>query len=171
MKLYTKKAISNDMAERQAHNGCTHHDCKNTKKNETNNKNEKIMKKTDIPQPKSNQATEDRIRKAGLFERIWMALQRAFHKVFPPLFYIALDMTLPLNSLEQQLDSIRRLKRTGGRVRVLCWRYDTEPFPQLPCNDCPKRPEYLTERIRRQEVVQETLYELFASVPPTHPCI
>lgn len=28
------------------------------------------MKKTDTPQPGSNQATEDRIRKAGLFGRI-----------------------------------------------------------------------------------------------------
>ena len=31
VKSYTKKAISGDMAERQAHNGCTHHGGKNTK--------------------------------------------------------------------------------------------------------------------------------------------
>ena len=29
-KSYMKKAISIDMAERQAHKGCTHHDCKDT---------------------------------------------------------------------------------------------------------------------------------------------
>ncbi len=54
------------------------------------------MKRTDKPQPRSSQAKEDRIRKVGLFWRIKTALQQAFHKVFPPTFYIALDMTLPL---------------------------------------------------------------------------
>ena len=119
------------------------------------------MKKTDTPQSGTDQAAEARIQHAGIFGRIMSALRRAFHKAFPPLFYIALDTTLPLNDLQSQLDSIRRLKRTGCQVQVLYWRHDTEPFPQLPCNDCPKRPEYLTERIHRQEVVREILDELF----------
>ena len=32
------------------------------------------MKKTDKPQPKSSRSKEERIRKAGLFGRIWTAL-------------------------------------------------------------------------------------------------
>ena len=111
------------------------------------------MKKTDRPQQESNQAAEARIRRAGLSARIKAALQQAFYKVFPPLYCVSLDTTLSLNDLQSELDSIRRLKRKGARVRVLYWRHDTELFRQLPCNDCPKRPEYLTERIRRQEVV------------------
>ena len=119
------------------------------------------MKKTGSPQQESGQAAEARIRRAGLFAHIKAALQAAFYKVFPPLYCISLDTTLSPNDLQSELDSIRQLKRTGARVRVIYWRHDTELFRQFPCNDCPKRPEYLTERIRRQEVVREILGELF----------
>ena len=132
-------------------------------------KNDDFMRKTDTPQPESGQESIRRIQKAGPSARIASALRWAFYKVFPPLFYIALDTTLPLDDLQSQLDSIRRLKRTGARVQVLYWRNDTEPFPQLPCNDCPKQPEYLIEHNRRQEVVREILGELFATSPEAHP--
>lgn len=126
------------------------------------------MEKTDKRQPKPSQEAEDRILRAGLCARIMSALQRAFYKAFPPLFYIALDTTLPTDDLLSQLDSIRKLKRTGARVQVLYWRNGTELFQQLPCNDCPMRPEYLTEHIRRQEVVREILGELFATSSEAH---
>lgn len=61
------------------------------------------MKKTDIRQPESNQVAEEKILRAGLFARIMSAVRRAFHKVFPPLFYIALDTTLPIDDLKSQL--------------------------------------------------------------------
>ena len=144
-------------------------DCKNTKISTPIQKEKKIMKKTGSPQQESSQAAEARIQRAGLFAHIKAALQAAFHRVFPPLYYVSLDTTLSLNDLQSELDSIRRLKRKGARVRVLYWRHDTELFRQLPCSDCPKRPEYLTERIRRQEVVREILDELFgvsSEAPP-----
>ena len=124
-------------------------------------KNDDFTRKTDPQQPAEAQAGARRIQRAGIFSRIAAALQAAFHRVFPPLYCVSLDTTLSLNDLQSELDSIRRLKRKGARVRVLYWRHDTELFRQLPCNDCPKRPEYLTERIRRQEVVREILDELF----------
>ena len=129
-----------------------------------------IMKRTDIQQPEAGQAAAGQNRQAGLFSRIRAAFQRAFQKVFPPIFYIVPDMTLSLSSLEQQLETIRRLKRTGARLQVIYLRHDTEPFPPLPCGDCPKQPEYLKEHIRRQEVVRETLDELFGVSPDSSPC-
>ena len=121
------------------------------------------MKKTGLSQQESGQVAEARIQRAGLFAHIKAALQAAFHRVFPPLYYVSLDTTLSLTDLQYELDSIRRLKRTGARVQVLYWRCGTELFRQLPCDDCPKRPEYLTEHTRRQEVVLKILDELLAS--------
>ena len=126
-------------------------------------KGEKIMRKTDPQQPAEAQAGARRIQRAGIFSRIAAAAQSAFHRAFPPLYYVSLDTTLPLIDLQYELDSIRRLKRTGARVKVLYWRCGTELFRQLPCDDCPKRPEYLTEHTRRQEVVLKILDELLAS--------
>ncbi len=120
-----------------------------------------IMKRTDIQQPEAGQAAAGQNRQAGLCARIATAFRQAFQKVFPPIFYIVPDMTLSLSSLEQQLDSIRQLKRTGARLQVICLRHGTEPFLQSPCKDCPKRHESPAEHIRRQEVVRETLDELF----------
>ena len=129
---------------------------------------EKIMKKTDTPQQGQAQDQAARIRKVGPLGRAWKALQSAFDRVFPPECYILLDTTLPLTSLQQELDSIRQLKRQGYQVRVQYWHRDRELFQQLPCNGCPRQPESQAERSRRQEVVLEILYELSASSPEGH---
>ena len=127
------------------------------------------MRKTDPQQPATARAGARRIRRAGIFSRIAAAAQAAFRRAFPPLYYISLDTTLSLTDLQSELDSIRQLKRTGARVQALYWRHDTELFRQLTCDDCPRRPEYLTERTRRQEVVREILDELFGVSPEALP--
>ena len=71
------------------------------------------MRKTDTPQQGQAPDPAARIRKAGLLGRAWKALQSAFDRVFPPECYILLDTTLSLTSLQQELDSIRQLKRQG----------------------------------------------------------
>lgn len=105
-------------------------------------KTEKIMRKTDTPQQGQDQDQVARTRKVGPLARAWKALQSAFHRVFPPECYILLDTTFSLTLLQQELDSIRQLKRQGYRVQVQYWHCDRELFRPIPCSDCPRQLEF-----------------------------
>lgn len=127
------------------------------------------MKKTDLQPPTSAQAKAEKAQQIGLFSQMAKALQAAFYKVFHPLYYISLDMSLPLTDLQSELYTIMQLKRKGYQVQVLHWKHDTTLCQPFLCNGCPKRPLYPTEHSRRQEVVLKILDELFGAAPEASP--